>query len=193
MKYLYLYIENTKINDAIKYGMKLSEYANKVLSLNNDKKGIISYLSPQDSALYQDQNYTCLKINTQNLKIYIYDKIFEETEYIDKYHINIEKYKLGDFEDPVALICSTILPENISIYNKIIDSPNLIENSKDFYYQKSIQEMLDNNYFTSYELYQMLLILGQQKKIFQSSNITNKIKLYKDKRTNKTYSKKSNF
>ena len=73
MKYLYLYIENDKINDAIKYGMKLSEYANKII---NTKKGIIAYLTPQDSPLFQDKNFTCLKIKTSDLNIFIYNKIF---------------------------------------------------------------------------------------------------------------------
>lgn len=193
MKYLYLYIENSKVNDVIKYGMKLSEFANKVINLNTDKKGIISYLSPKDSSYFLDKNYACLKIDTKNLNIFIYNKIFEDTQFLQKHFVNYDKYTLGSFEEPIALICSTILPENISIYNKIIDTPNLIENSKDFYYQKSVQEMLDSNYFTNYELYQMLLILGQQKKLFEVTNITEKLKIYKDKKTSKKYSKKSNF
>ena len=100
---------------------------------------------------------------------------------------------MGDFEDPLALICSTILPENISIYNKIIDTPLLVENSKDFYYKKSIFEMLDNDYFTNFEVYQLLLILGQKKQLFNVNESFNKIKVYTDKKSKKKYTKKSNF
>ena len=74
-----------------------------------------------------------------------------------------------------------------------MDTPILIEDSKEFYYQKAVQEMIDNNYFTNYELYQMLLILGKQKKLFESSDITDKIKIYTDKYNNKNYTKKSSF
>lgn len=193
LKYLYLYIENEKVNDVIKYGMKLSEHANKILKINNEKKGIISYLTPKDSNLYNDTNFTCLKINTDNLHIYIYNKIFEDTDYLKKYFIENDKYEIGSFEEPIALICSTILPENITLYNKLLDSPNIIENSKDYYYEKAIYEMLNNEYFTNYELYQTLLILGQQKKIFDIKNITDKIKIYKSKNDNKKYTKKTNF
>lgn len=193
LRYLYIYIENDKVNDIVKYGMKLSEYANKILETTREKKGIVSYLTPKDSELYNDNNFTCLKINVDNLHIFIYNKIFEDTEYIKKHFIDYNKYELGSFEEPVALICSTILPENISIYDKLIDSPNIIENSKDYYYEKAIYEMLNNEYFTNYELYQMLLILGQQKKIFNITNITDKIKIYKSKGNNKQYTKKTNF
>lgn len=194
MKYLYFYIENDKKNDAVKYGMKLSEHANKIIHLNNNKKGLICYLTPEDSPFFGDKNFTCLKINTTNLNnIYIYNKIFEDTEDLEKYFVKSNDYILGSFEEPVALICSTILPENISFYNDIIDTPILIENSKEFYYQRAIQEMLDTEEFTSYELYQMLLILGKQKNIFTVSDITDKIKIYKSNLNGKTYTKKSNF
>ena len=193
MKYLYLFIENEKINDAVKYGMKLSEYANKILKTSTEKKGIAAYLSPSDCPDFSDPNFTCLKILTDNLNIYIYNKIFDNTDSLDDFLCDATDYNIGDYEDPIAIICSTILPENISIYNKILDTPLIVENSKDFFYQKSIQEMLDNECFTSYELYQMLLILGQQKKIFEISNITDKIKIYKSKTTNIEYTKKNNF
>lgn len=193
MKYLYLFIENDKINDAVKYGMKLSEYANKILKINPEKKGILAYLSPYDSPNCNDSSFTCLKILTNNLNIYLYNKIFDNTNSLENFLCDINNYVIGSYEDPVAIICSTILPENISIYNNIIDTPLIVENSKDFFYQKSVQEMLDNECFTNYELYQMLLILGQQKKIFEISSVSDKIKIYKSKTTNIEYTKKNNF
>ena len=193
MKYLYLFIENDKVNDAVKYGMKLSEYVNKRLYTNPEKKGITAYLSPTDSIDYNDSNFTCLKVLTTNLNIFVYNKIFDNTSSINEFICDYSNYTIGSYEEPIAIICSTILPENLSIYNRIIDTPLVVENSKEFFYKKSIQEMLDNECFTNYELYQMLLILGQQKKIFEIFNVTDKIKLYKSKITNIEYTKKNNF
>lgn len=193
MSYLYFYIENEKKNDAVKYGMKLSEHANKIIHLSNNKKGLICYLTPGDSPFFGDKNFTCLKINAKNLNVFVYNKIFEDTDKLEDYFVKFEDYILGSFEEPVALICSTILPENILIYNEIIDTPTIIENSKEFYYERAIQEMLSTEAFTSYELYQMLLILGKQKNIFEVSDVTEKIKIYKSNLNEKTYTKKSNF
>lgn len=193
MRYLYIYIENDKVNDAIKYGMKLSEYSNKILETSTERKGIIAYLTPKDCEDYNNENFSCLKINCDNLNIFVYNQVFENTEYFENFIYEYKKYTPGLFEEPIALICSTILPENIEIYNKILDTPNIIETSKDFYYQKSINEMLESDYFTNYELYQMLLILGKQKNIFDVENITDKIKLYTNKYNKNKYSKKSNF
>ena len=53
--------------------------------------------------------------------------------------------------------------------------------------------MLDNDLFTSFEVYQLLLILGQKKKLFKVKEIDKKLKLYIDKRSNKKYTKRSNF
>lgn len=194
MKTLYLYVSTNMIDEYVKYGIKLSEHANKVLNIKKtDKKGITAYLSPKDCSKFNDNKYLCLKINTDNLKIYIYDKTAYEKTEDNNFICDISEYKMGDFEDPLALICSTILPENISIYNKIIDTPLLVENSKDFYYKKSIFEMLDNDYFTNFEVYQLLLILGQKKQLFNVNETFNKIKVYTDKKSKKKYTKKSNF
>lgn len=193
MLYLYVYVENDKVEDAKKYGMKLSDYANKVITLNQEKKGIDAYLVPKDSDLYKNKNYTCLKIYPQNLNIWIYNKICENYDIMSKFFCSFESYSIGTFEDPMALICSTILPENISIYNKLRDSPVLIENSKEFFYEKSINEMLDSGKFTNYELYQMLLILGEKKKLFKVLNKDEKLKVYKNKYDSRLYTKKSSF
>lgn len=194
MKTLYLYVPNSQVDICIKYGIKLSQYANKVVNFERtEKKGIIAYLSPMDSKKYYDNNYTCLKINVNKLNILIYNHTaFSLTN--DKFFIcNFKDYINGTYEEPRALICSTILPENIYVYNKIIDTPLLIENSKEFYYKHAILDMLDNDLFTSFEVYQLLLILGQKKKIFKVKEVNEKFKIYTDKKSNKKYTKKSSF
>lgn len=193
MDNLYVYIKNSQIDNIIKYGIKLSEYANKVISYSNTKKsGITAYLVPKDCECYYDNEYTCLRIKLKNINGVVYNKICEKLNNFEEFVCDISSYKYGTYEDPVAIITSTILPENIAIYNKAIDIPILIENSKDFYYENSINELLATNKFSNYELYQILLILGEQKKMFTTSSQDN-IKLYKDVINNKSYTKKSNF
>lgn len=194
MKSLYIYIENTKLDNVIKYGIKLSEFSNKILNISKDqiKSGIIGYLTPKDSELYYDTNYTCIRILTENINYIIYNKLCENIDFSYNFISNPDEYILGDYEEPVALIYSTILPENISIYNKLIDIPIIIENSKEYYYEKAINDMIEYEKFTKYELYQMLLILGNQKKIFDIKYNENGIRIYQDKKDNKFYTKRGN-
>ena len=78
MKNLYMYIKNENIEDILKYGIKLSEYSNKVLDYSGTKKsGIISYLAPKDSILYSDNKYSCVRINGDNVNAIIYNEICE--------------------------------------------------------------------------------------------------------------------
>lgn len=194
MDNLFIYVKNENLENISRYGMKLSEYANKVINiLDSTKRGIIAYLSPKDTPLYIDDDYICLRINTKDLNIIIYNKICESTSFMDQFTCKIEDYRIGNYEEPIALICSSILPENIFVYNKIIDLPLIIENSKEYYYDKSINYMIENNKFTKFEIYQMLLILGEQKKIFDTEITGEKLKIYKDKISGKKYTKKSSF
>lgn len=194
MKTLYLYVPNQDVDTHTKYGIKLSEHANTVINIGNtQKRGIIAFLSPMDSNLYNDVNYTCLKVSANKLNIFVYDNTSFNLTKDKSFICDLKNYEVGTFEDPQALICSTILPENIDIYNKTIDIPLLIENSKEFYYKKAIYNMLDGDFFTSFEIYQLLLILGQKKKHFKIKEIDNKLKIYIDKKSNKKYTKKSNF
>lgn len=194
MESIYLYIENDKIDFILKYGIKLSEYVNKILLFRDvEKKGVIAYLAPKDSILYSNENYTCLRILIDGLNVLVYNKICEKNEILKDFTCDIKKYNVGDYEDPIALICSSILPENIFLYNKLIDYPILIDSSREYYYEKFISESLDKDYFSNYELYQLLLILGEQKKCFSTYKKNENIKVLKDKRTGKKYVKKINI
>lgn len=192
MQDLYIYVDKNKINDCLKYGIKLSEFENRVLKLNKiNKRGIQAFLSPKDSELYGNEEFGCIRVLTKNLTAIVFNKICEDTNIIEQYVCNIEDYVLGDFEAPEAIICSSILPENLSQYNKILDKPLLVQNSREFYYEKCINEIMDTDKFSKYELYQTLLILGDQKKIFNVSKAGN-IKIYTDKISGKKYTKRSN-
>lgn len=192
MQDLYIYVDKSNLNDCLKYGMKLSEYENKVLkSQTIDKRGINAYLSPKDSEKYADDSFECLRVVPNNLTVVVYNKLFENSEMLKNYVCNLETYTIGDFEVPEAIICSSILPENIFPYNKILDKPLIVQNSREFYYEKCINEIMDTEKISKYELYQTLLILGDQKKIYNVEKVDN-IKFYRDKISGKTYTKRSN-
>ena len=78
MKNLYLFVPNENVDNYIKYGIKLSQNANKVITYERtEKKGIISYLSPMDSGKYYDNNFTCLKINISKNNYKLLNKILK--------------------------------------------------------------------------------------------------------------------
>lgn len=193
MENLFIYVENEKAEDCLKYGIKLSEYANKIIAFNNiEKKGITAYLTPKDSELYDNNMFTCLRISTNGLNAIIYNKVFEDNnDLLNTNYCNFYDYKLADYEDPIGMIYSTILPENIFLYNKILDLPLIIENSKEYFYDKCVSDLIENDRFTKFELYQTLLLLGEQKNILKSEKIDNNLKIYKDTINNKIYTKKS--
>lgn len=192
MQDLYIYVDKTKTADCLKYGIKLSEYENKVLNFpESEKRGINAYLSPKDSDKYTDDSYDCLRVIPSNLNVIVYNKLFEKSKLLEKYTCDIDSYTIGDYELPEAIICSSILANNLVPYNKILDKPLVVQNSREFYYEKCINEIIDTEKISKYELYQTLLILGDQKKLYNVEKVDN-IKFYTDKISGKTYTKKSN-
>ena len=76
MQDLYIYINKNDVDTCLKYGIKLSEYSNKILKLQNmEKRGILAFLSPKDSDLYIDENYECIRVNIKDLNTIIYNKL----------------------------------------------------------------------------------------------------------------------
>ena len=79
MQDLYIYVDKNIASDCLKYGLKLSENCNKVLSLSTgEKSGILAYLAPKDSPLYLDDNYTCIRVKTDGIKATVYNKVCAE-------------------------------------------------------------------------------------------------------------------
>lgn len=141
---IYLYIKKEEVLNLVKYGIKLSEYANATFKTSSiTKKGIIAYLSPKDSDKYFNETYDILRIKTDDLNIYVHNSslvVIDENVTFDYNNMcNLKEYNLGDYINPELVICSTILPEYIYKYNRIIDVPLLIENSKEFYINKELE------------------------------------------------------
>lgn len=143
---VYLYVKKDILINCIKYGMKLSEYSNITFKIGEStKKGIVAYISPKDSDKYVNETYDILRIKTDDLCIYVIDKLEKE----DTKNFNIcplNEYYLGQYMNPEIIICSTVLPEYIYKYNRIIDVPLLIDNSKDFYYNIKIEQQVENSF-----------------------------------------------
>jgi len=143
---VYLYVKKDKLIDCIKYGMKLSEYSNasfyKGVSL---KKGVVAYISPKDSDKYLNKNYDILRIKTDQLNIYVNNSSIVESHENITFNFfemcDLNTYVLGEFINPKLIICSTILPEYIYKYNRIIDVPLLTDNSKELYLSKELEEI----------------------------------------------------
>ena len=191
MQDLYIYVDKNIASDCLKYGIKLSEQENRVIELNSStKRGIQAFLSPKDSPLYLNEEFECIRVLTKGLTAIVFNKICEGTELIDNFVVDSENYNIGDYELPEAIICSSILPDNLFPYNKILDKPLLVQNSREFYYEKCINEILETDMFTKYELYQTLLILGDQKKVLNVEKYQS-VKVYTDPISNKRYTKRS--
>ena len=151
----------------------------------------MAFLAPKDSPLYGNDSYECIRVNPTGLSAIVYNKVCENTELIENYTKSLEEYKLGDYESPEAIIMSSILSDNLSHYNKILDKPLLVQNSREYYYEKCINEIMETDMFSKYELYQTLLILGDQKKVLNTEKYQN-VKVYTDQVSGKKYTKRSN-
>ncbi len=191
MKNVYIYIPKDKKSECLKYGIKLSEYTDKILVISKtSKKGIHAYLSPKDSEKYDNKHYVCIRIFTEGLTVFVYDKTFENTKYIKEKICKLEEYTLGDYEEPLLIICSSILPENIFLYNKEIDYPLIIENSKEYYYLKQINNIIDNNIISNEEIFNLLLSHAEKKKKLKCILDESKFKILEDHKKVKYFNKK---
>lgn len=149
---LYLYVLKEKANNCFKYGMKLSEYTNVIVENRyTSKKGILAFFSPKDTSLYLNENYDILRINIldETLKLFVYDNNNENTN-IKLDISNLKDYNLGDYQNPQIIISSSILPENIFKYNKILDVPLLFNTSNELYNNKKEEILYQENLNITY-------------------------------------------
>lgn len=143
IKYAYIFVDKNKIDECCKYGMKLSVFNNIDMSITGThKKGIEAFLSPKDSEKYHDKDFEILRVKLNN-KAYVINELNEDE------YCKLENYDYGKYMCPKIFITSSIMPENIFKYNRILDVPLIIQNSKEFFLEReeeNINEAQNANY-----------------------------------------------
>ena len=136
---VYVFVEKDKVDYCCKYGLKISMFFNtceKIFGMK--KKGIKAYLSPKDSINYNNNNFEILRVKLNGESAYVVNEEGKEK-------CKIDKYTIGDFIKPEVIITSSVQPENIFKYNKILDVPLIVQNSKEFYLSRLEEQEYEEN------------------------------------------------
>ena len=146
MATIYFYVNSSKLNETLRYGIKLSQnFSHKLPIKGAEKKCMVGLLNPKDDkSKFESDDYVCLKLNLYPEQCYVINEVALVIPPKDYEIINLKDYKYGEFESPKVLFTCSILPEEISLLNKTIDEPLLFDNSKDLFYQIKIAKMLDD-------------------------------------------------
>ena len=108
----------------------------KLITFNNTSKNIETDLDIKKEIINITNNFENIATISDKLK----KKNFSSISFP-----NLANYILGTFEYPEIIISSSILPENISIYNKILDVPLLFTTSHELYLNKKEETFMQEN------------------------------------------------
>jgi hypothetical protein len=144
---IYFYVDSSKIDNILKFGVKLSDHFSNVIPINGlEKKVFVGLLNPKDDIKkYDSDTYTCLKVYLYPEQCHVINEVSLIIKQREYNIIPLKEYIYGTFENPRVIFNTSILPEQIEILNKTIDEPVLFENSRDLFYRIKIQSMLEEN------------------------------------------------
>lgn len=176
MATIYFYVKSSKLNETLRYGIKLSENFSHRLPIKGlEKKCMVGLLNPKDDInKFQSDDFVCLKLNLYPEQCFIINEVALVIPPKEYEIIGLKDYKYGDIESPRVLFTCSILPEEITLLNKTIDEPLLFDNSKDLYYQIKIAKMMDE--LEPSEIYFALCEYIDYKESKALSNLENSLK-----------------
>ncbi|PYG89164.1 hypothetical protein LY28_00987 [Ruminiclostridium sufflavum DSM 19573] len=195
MPEVYYYVKLEEVSDITDCGLKLSEFYDKEVIIENEKKQCFSaLLNPKDDMeLYGSASFCCLKLQVKSEKCFVADRFIFETvqdNNIELYYktiIPIEKYMFGTYRLPECLITTTILPDEAYILDKRIDSPIIYSNSEELYINNILQDLRDNyaemDNVLLYLFLDNLTVMGRLEKV---ENINAGMTIFKNE-SGKTY------
>jgi hypothetical protein len=199
MAEIYFYIDAAVAKNAVECGLKLSEYSQKTVIIKGEEKKCISaLLNPKDDMYkYKSSAFRCLKFELPSDNCFVGDsflykvglsspeamKIYTETL------VPIDNYIFGSFRLPECLVTTTVLPDQISVLDKRLDSPVLFNSSEEFYVNNIIQIYKEENSdFNDAMLYYFYSKLSQEGKLKKIEDMDNKIAVFIDNEKGKFFS-----
>ena len=112
MATIYFYVKSSKLNETLRYGIKLSQnFSHKIPIKGVEKKCMVGLLNPKDDMdKYNSDDYICLKLNLYAEQCYILNEVSLVIPPKEYEIINIQDYKYGDLESPIVIFSCSILP-----------------------------------------------------------------------------------
>lgn len=173
MATIYFYINSSKLDQVLRFGLKLSDNYSHTIPINNlQKRVFVGLLNPKDDLFkYNSEDYTCLKVDIYPEHCYVLNEVSLILTPKDGNYglIPLNEYNYGFYESPRVVFNSSILPEQIEVLNDTIDVPILFESSKDLYYRIRVNELVDE--LDPSEVYFALCEYFDYKKPFNKSNL----------------------
>ncbi len=147
MATIYFYVNSSKLDIIQRFGIKLSENYSHTIPINNlQKRVFVGLLHPKDDMFkYNSKDYTCIKVDIYPEHCYVLSEISLIIAPKDNNYklIPLNDYQYGYYESPRVVFNSSILPEQISLLDDVIDEPLPFESSKDLYYSIKVNQLID--------------------------------------------------
>jgi hypothetical protein len=146
---VYFFLPAQEVDTVVECGLKLSKWAEREAVIEGESRKCVSaLLNPRDDMKkYKSSEFRCVKLEVQPKFCYVADRSLYEVglgsqEAMDMYMgsvLPVENYIFGSYRLPECLVVTTILPGQIHVLNKRLDSPILIGSSEELYINNIIE------------------------------------------------------
>ncbi len=194
---VYFYVPKEQVEAVVECGLKLSAWCDRRVWIDGENRPCISaLLNPRDDAdKYNSKAFGCLKLELPAKHCWVADRrLFEigrtcpaAMELYRKSVIPLERYYFGTYRLPECLVTTTVLPHQISVLNKIMDSPVLFESSEQLYVNNIVEDLKEKrDYLLDALLYCYFEKLAESKKVVGLKDAESGMAAFLDSRDGRT-------
>lgn len=198
---VYYYMPLPEVDNAIECGLKLSKWFDKEVAVEGEiRKCISALLNPKDDMdKYKSAGFKCVKLELSPNYCLVGDRYLYEVgqnfpEIMKTYTesiVPVEKYIFGSFRFPECLVTSTLIAGQVSLLDKRLDSPVLIDKSEELYINNVMETYREMHYdFNDVMLYYFYCKLAEAGKVDKIEDNIKKIAVFLDKGTGKAFTVK---
>ena len=198
---VYFYMPAGRAENAVDCGIKLSEWYNREVVLDGEKKKCIAaFLNPRDDIQkYTSSAYRCLKLEVQTKYCFVADGLLYKPglaypEIMEMYYrsiVPVGKYTFGTYRLPECLITETVTGEYVSGPGRGLDSPVLYDNSEELYFNNLLESFREaHNDFNDTLLYHFFRRLSDEGKVTGFEDKNSGLAVFRDDRRGRAYTLK---